>query len=356
MITSSRQFVHSIVHNFGWHFALMLTSVYIGLKGFIFQLALNTQLPFFKSLGVTGAEECVPGGPHFSFTYYVTYASLVGSIAGAVGVAVFQRYLSRGYFRTAFWTTCLVKLAASAFDIAIVKRYNLSFGVPDKMAFLLGDAIIFQVAYTLDFMPAVVLTSKVCPKGMEASVYALLASYQNLGSNVSRTLGVALIDRLNIKTTPPCDFTNLPMAIVIAHVMLPLLVFPLVFVLIPNAKMTDDLVEKGDEEGGSQFVRVPSEEDIADFEPQNKEFAELTSAQSEQSGQNPTPATALPVDINPAMNDKDQSLADSVEGESLVSITTGTDQERETPTSPQTFEFPSSMVEEEGDECTFERK
>lgn len=230
---------------------------------------LYVSLPGALDYWFTAEEECVPGGPHFSFTYYVTYASLVGSLAGGVGVAMFQTFLSRGNFRTAFWTTCLVKLAASAFDIFIVLRLNKRFGIPDKLAFMMGDAVILQVAATLDFMPAVVLTSKVCPKGMESSVYALLASYQNLGSNVSRTLGVALISMLGIKTKVPCDFTNLPKAILIAHVLLPLLVFPLVFVLIPNAKMTDNLLDDQETDqgpGGGEFQRIPSTEGAGDVE------------------------------------------------------------------------------------------
>jgi hypothetical protein len=32
-----------------------------------------------------------------------------------------------------------------------------------------------QIVATLEFMPAVILTSRLCPKGMEATVYALLA-------------------------------------------------------------------------------------------------------------------------------------------------------------------------------------
>lgn len=240
---------------------------------------LYVSLPGALDYWFTGNPECVPNGPHFSNTYYITYASLVGSLAGGLGVACFQRFLSRGRFRTAFWTTCVVKLAASFFDIAIVKRYNMRFGVPDKVAFMLGDAVIFQVAYTLDFMPAVVLTSKVCPKGMESSVYALLASYQNLGSNMARTLGVALIHMLGINTvktdTKPCDFTNLPLAIFIGHILLPLLVFPLVFILIPNAKMTDNLLPEDDEEKRGEFSPVPTEEP-KDGESQDGSSQEIT--------------------------------------------------------------------------------
>lgn len=276
---------------------------------------LYVSLPGALDYWFTGDAQCVPDGPHFSFTYYVTYASLVGSLAGAVGVAAFQAFLSRGKFRTAFWTTCLVKLAASFFDIFIVKRYNVRFGIPDKVAFMLGDAVIFQVAYTLDFMPAVVLTSKVCPKGMEASVYALLASYQNLGSNVSRTLGVALIDFLGIKTTAPCDFTNLPKAIFIAHVLLPLLVFPLVFILIPDAKMTDDLLgqEGGPAEGGSEFTRVPTE----DLESPMEE-----KVLSEKPVSKPEKSKAVAVERDELGNNDADDVAHSA-SQSIMSVTPG---------------------------------
>lgn len=92
------------------------------------------------------------------------------------------------------------------------------------------------------------LTSKLCPKGMEASVYALLASYQNLGGNIARCLGVALIELLQIKTDT-CQFQQLPLAIFIAHILLPLTVVPLVFFLIPDANMTDNLIEEDGQDG-----------------------------------------------------------------------------------------------------------
>lgn len=88
----------------------------------------------------TAGPECVPNGPHFSYVYYITYASLVGSAAGMVGVALFQAFLSQGTFRRAFCTTLLLKLVASLFDLFIITRDNIRFGIPDKVAFMLGDA------------------------------------------------------------------------------------------------------------------------------------------------------------------------------------------------------------------------
>jgi BT1 family len=195
----------------------------------------------------TAAATCVPGGPNFSFTYYITYAALVGAVAGMAGVSLFQMYLSRGTFRMAFCSTLLLKLLASLFDLLIVGRANVRFGVPDRVAFLLGDAIIYNVAAMMDFMPAVVLTSASCPRGMEATVYSLLAGFQNFGSNVARAVGVGLINQLGIRTVEPCNFDNFPLAILVSHVLLPLTTLPLIFVLIPPHRMTERLFDDEDE-------------------------------------------------------------------------------------------------------------
>lgn len=60
---------------------------------------------------------------------------------------------------------------------------------------------------------------------------------------------MALIEMLQIKTDT-CEFQQLPLAIFIAHVALPLTVVPLVFILIPDAKMTDNLLDDDDEANG----------------------------------------------------------------------------------------------------------
>ena len=43
---------------------------------------------------------------------------------------------------------------------------------------MLGNNIIAQVVSMFDWMPAIILTSKLCPKNMESTVYALLAGFQ----------------------------------------------------------------------------------------------------------------------------------------------------------------------------------
>jgi hypothetical protein len=46
----------------------------------------------------TADEHCVPNGPHFTYTYYSTWSSVVQSIMGAVGVMLFQVSHKRLFF------------------------------------------------------------------------------------------------------------------------------------------------------------------------------------------------------------------------------------------------------------------
>jgi len=199
-------------------------------------------------------EVCLPGGPAFSYTYYQTFTQIVGYVASALGVVAFQTFFGRSKFRTAFYVVIGIKILASLFDIWIVTRANRAMGIPDQVAYMLGDAIIQPAVQMMDFMPAVVLTSKLCPKGFEASVFALLASFSNYGQNVSRSLGGIMMNWFNIKTKAPCDFSNLPMMLAVGHVFLPLLSIPLAYVLIPEASMTDTM-----EEYTEGFVKLDTE-------------------------------------------------------------------------------------------------
>lgn len=210
--------------------------------------ALYISIPGALHYFYTADPVCLPNGPHFDFTYYITYTSMAGSLAGAVGVATFQTFLSRRSFRTAFLTGCAVKLIASIFDLILVKRLNLIWHIPDKWAYMLGHGIIFEVTEMLNMMPAIVLTSKVCPLNMESTVYALLAGFQNYGISLSRSFGVALIDFMGIQTTKPCNFDNLGRAIVLGHGVLPLLSVPLIWLLIPDRLMTTNLIDRDDAE------------------------------------------------------------------------------------------------------------
>eukprot|EP00659_Diplonema_papillatum_P003100 gene3100-4870_t len=113
--------------------------------------ALYLQIPGAINSWFQANESCVPGGPNFSNTYYLTYSSIVGNLAALLGVVLFQVAMYAGEFLT-----------------------------------------------------------------------------DNLG--------------LNPRKEAPCNFDNLAWLIAIAHTLLPMLSIPLVFAMIPDVKLTDDLL------------------------------------------------------------------------------------------------------------------
>jgi hypothetical protein len=192
----------------------------------------------------TADDTCVPGGPAFDYTYYNTYTAIIGAVTGWLGIVAFQATMSGWTFRSLFWVTTVFQVVASAFDLLMIGRVNKSFGVSDKVFYMLGDAVIGPAIGMFSAMPALVLTSKLVPKGLESTVYALLAGFQNFGGVVSSQIGLYATQAAGIKTTAPCDFTNLSMLVLVAHCLLPLLAVPLTFVLIPNKLMTDSVLEE----------------------------------------------------------------------------------------------------------------
>ncbi|KAJ1483458.1 folate-biopterin transporter [Baffinella frigidus] len=208
----------------------------------------------------TADQTCVPGGPSFDYTYYTTYASLVGSITGWIGIVLFQAIMSDWNFRTLFWVTTVIQVVASMFDMVMIARINVSWGVSDKAFYMFGDAVIGNFVWMMASMPMLVLTSKLVPKGLEATTYALLAGFQNFGSVASSQIGIYASQYMGIQTTAPCNFENLNTLVLVCHCLLPLLCIPLTFLLIPNKKMTDTLIdEKGD-------ARSDSIESLLDLE------------------------------------------------------------------------------------------
>lgn len=190
----------------------------------------------------TSGPDCVPGGPDFSYGYYLAVTNIVGNVGGIVGSLLFQG-MQTWSFRKAFWLTTLVQILASVFDIVIVNRWNLDWGLSDQATFLFGDAACQPIASMLALMPSALLNSRLCPRGAEATVYAVLAGSQNFGGNVASVLGVWLARELQITAnadTSGCDFSHLTTALVIAHVCLPITCIPLTFWLIPDARLDDE--------------------------------------------------------------------------------------------------------------------
>ena len=198
----------------------------------ILYLPINGATDYFA----TASHSCVPGGPAMGLQFYVSAGSAASAVAAAVAIALFNWGMVGWSYRSMFWVSTAVRCFAALCDVVFVLRWNLRVGIPDKLMYLAGDAVVLTMASTLDAMPMVLMTSMLCKSGSESTVYAMLAAFQNFGVAVGTTYGAVLQVAMNVQLHEgvACTYEYLPQLIVVAHMALPMLTIPLTFLLIDN--------------------------------------------------------------------------------------------------------------------------
>jgi BT1 family len=81
--------------------------------------------------------------------------------------------------------------------LLLVTHTNRTLGIDDRW-FALGDSLILTVMGQLTFMPVLVLAARLCPPGIEATLFALLMSVLNLSGLVSKEGGALLTHLLGV--------------------------------------------------------------------------------------------------------------------------------------------------------------
>lgn len=128
----------------------------------------------------------------------------------------------------------------------MVARWNIAIGIPDHAMHLCGHAVIYQIWYMLSYMPFVLLMSRLCRRESESAICILLVGFANPGQTPSNTTGSLLIEfHFPFQTTPPCDFSNIRWSITVNHIGMPLAIVPLSFLLLPRARICNDIDVNG---------------------------------------------------------------------------------------------------------------
>jgi folate/biopterin transporter len=125
---------------------------------------------------------------------------LVSSFAAIVGIWVFQRFLKTVPFRVIFGWSTVISAALGLTTLILVTHTNRALGIDDKW-FSLGDSLILTVMGQIAFMPVLVLAARLCPKGVEATLFALLMSVVNVSGVLSHELGALLTYWLGVTET-----------------------------------------------------------------------------------------------------------------------------------------------------------
>ncbi|MGI8933549.1 MAG: folate/biopterin family MFS transporter [Phormidesmis sp.] len=154
---------------------------------------------------------------------------LVTSFASLMGIWIFQRFLKEVSFRKIFgWSTVLSALLGMTM-LLLVTHANRALGIDDRW-FSLGDSLVLTVAGQIAFMPVLVLSARLCPPGVEATLFALLMSVVNLAGLLSHELGALLTHWLHVTET---EFGNLWLLVLLTN-LTTLLPLPLLS-LLPEA-------------------------------------------------------------------------------------------------------------------------
>ena len=125
---------------------------------------------------------------------------LVTSLASLIGIYLFQRYLKTVPFRKILGWSTVIAAALGMTTLLLVTHTNRALGIDDRW-FSLGDSLILAVVGQITWMPVLVLSARLCPKGVEATLFALLMSIWNLSGLLSHELGALLTSWLGVTET-----------------------------------------------------------------------------------------------------------------------------------------------------------
>ncbi|MGF1478804.1 MAG: folate/biopterin family MFS transporter [Cyanophyceae cyanobacterium] len=138
---------------------------------------------------------------------------LVTSLASIVGIWIYQRFLKQVSFRVILGWSTVISSALGLTTLILVTHANRALGIDDHW-FSLGDSLVLTVMGQIAFMPVLVLAARLCPEGIEATLFALLMSIWNLAGLLSHELGAALTHWLGVTET---NFEHLWLLVVITN-------------------------------------------------------------------------------------------------------------------------------------------
>jgi len=231
---------------------------------FLLQTAMNISIGGASFYFYTDSPSQYPEGPHFSTEFYSSVLGVVGSVCSLFGIYTYQRYMRDWTYRGLLLMTNIVVSVLSVSDVVMFTRLNIRLGVPDH-AFVLGSSVLTTVVAQWMWMPGVVILAQLCPKGMEATMYALLAGCHNLGNVIASNCGALVLEWLGCTPSgepqESAKFKWLWVGSALSTVM-PMFTLLLLPLMIPAARQTEKLLEENDRDAttGSLWKRWTGQE------------------------------------------------------------------------------------------------
>ena len=187
--------------------------------------------------------------------------SLISHTMGIAGIFVFRKFLLSLPLRTLFFWIIIASVLLSLPTFGLIYGWYHMLGVSPKF-FAMADTLISAPLAEIGFLPLLVLVARICPDGIEATMFAVLASLMNIGLALSDLGGAALSTFFDIRGAAenlPGNYAHLDtvmwIAILSSFLPLPLLRF------LPETRVSEEI--------GIPSGEVPV---IAPLEPEKREI------------------------------------------------------------------------------------
>jgi len=147
----------------------------------------------------------------------------IGAFSSLFGVWLYNSYLKTISIKDIlFWST-IISFPLGLLDLVLITHANRAIGIPDTW-FVFGDDVVLSILGEIAFLPSLVLAARLCPKGVEAVLFATLMSINNGAGTVGTEIGAFLTKALGVTET---NFDNLALLSFICNLTS---LYPLLFI------------------------------------------------------------------------------------------------------------------------------
>lgn len=154
---------------------------------------------------------------HFDPEFFGTL-SLVSNVTAILGIVVFRKFLLSLALKKLLLGVVVLSVVLSLPALGLVYGWYRYLGIsPQFLA--VADTAIGGALQEIGFLPLLVLAARLCPKGIEATMFAVLASIMNIGLAVSDLGGAWLTTVFHVHGAEPgiaADYSNLGIVMWIA--------------------------------------------------------------------------------------------------------------------------------------------
>lgn len=118
--------------------------------------------------------------------------TVISRVMSIVGVLIFRKFLLSVSIKKLFVWIIFIGIILSMPSLGLVYGWYEYLGMSPRL-FAMADEFISAPLTEIAFIPLMVVVARICPKGIEATMFALLASVMNIGLAVSDAGGALLV-------------------------------------------------------------------------------------------------------------------------------------------------------------------